>query len=170
MLNEVEAGARVSWPPSRWSSFVSRTLYRTPARWRLGTPAGTVVHTSDFELDPTPVDGRLTDLARFAEIGAEGVLALSCDSTNIERPGYSGSERILTRTFDRIFSEARGRVIVACFALNPHRIQQIADISIGYNRQVAVVGRSMAQNVDTALKLGILQIPTRGLLDIEQNC
>ncbi len=123
----------------------------------LRCPAGTVVHTSDFKFDPTPVDGQLTDLSAFARVGKEGALALISDSTNVERPGNSPSELLVSETLDSIFREAPGRVIVASFASNLHRIQQVVRISEKHGRKVAFVGRSMEQNVRVARELGYLK-------------
>lgn len=132
------------------------------------SPVGTIVLTSDFKFDQLPVDGRYTDVARFAQLGDEGVLALMSDSTNAEKPGYARSESVLSREFDRIFSEAPGRIICTSFASNIHRIQQIADLTVKYERQMAVVGRSMAQNVRTACDLGYLKIPEWAILEVER--
>ena len=123
------------------------------------TPAGTVIHTGDFKLDQTPVDGRLFDIPKLSRISEEGVLALVSDSTNIERPGYVPSERIVAQTFDRVFREAPGRVIIASFASQIHRMQMAIDISKKLGRKVAGVGRSLAQNMDMASAMGYLTIP-----------
>jgi ribonuclease J len=123
------------------------------------TPAGTVVHTGDFKLDQTPVDGRLFDIAKLARVADEGVLALLSDTTNIERPGYVPSERIVGQTFDRVFREAPGRVIVASFASQIHRMQMAVDTSLKLGRKVATVGRSISQNFDMAASLGYLSVP-----------
>lgn len=167
-LNEVSAGDRIQIGPFE-VEFI-RVSHSIPDACSLAihTPVGLLVHTSDFKFDTTPVDGRHTDIARFAELGREGVLALTTDSTNVEKPGYSLSESVLWKTFDDIIGKVQGRVIVACFASNIHRIQQIADVSIKHNRQIAVVGRSMEQNVETARSLGYLQIPDWALVDISQ--
>lgn len=167
-LNEVEAGDVIEAGP--FSVEFVQVSHSIPDACSLAitTPLGVVVHTSDFKFDPTPVDGRLTDIGRFSELGRNGILALVTDSTNVEKPGFADSERLLGRTFDRLFSEARGRVIVACFASNLHRIQQVADASVKYGRQIAFVGRSMARNVDIACKLGYLDIPDWAFLDIDE--
>ncbi len=132
------------------------------------SPAGTVVLTGRLPVRPHSSGRRKADLSRFAELGREGVLALMSDSTNVERPGFGESERRLTDTFDRIFANSRGRIIVACFASNIHRVQQVADMTIKHNRQMAVIGRSMEQNVATARSLGYLQIPDWAMIDINQ--
>jgi ribonuclease J len=123
------------------------------------TPAGTVVHTGDFKLDQTPVDGRLFDIAKLARVADEGVLALVTDTTNIERPGYVPSERIVAQTFDRVIREADGRVIIASFASQIHRMQMAIDTSQKLGRKVAAIGRSMSQNMDMAASMGYLKIP-----------
>ena len=123
------------------------------------THAGTVVHTGDFKLDQTPVDGLLFDIPKLARIAEEGVLAIVSDTTNVERTGYVPSERIVGQTFDRVISEAPGRVIIASFASQIHRMQMALDSSKKYGRKVAAVGRSMAQNMDMAAALGYLSVP-----------
>ncbi|HEY3285371.1 MAG TPA: ribonuclease J [Armatimonadota bacterium] len=120
------------------------------------TPAGIVLHTGDFKFDPTPVDGNLTDLAALAKLGKEGVLALISDSTNVEKPGNSPSEQLVSETLDAIFRDTTGRIIIASFASALHRIQQVVRISEKYGRKVAFVGRSMEQNVRVARDLGYL--------------
>lgn len=123
------------------------------------TPAGTVIHTGDFKFDQTPVDGQLFDVAKLARISDEGVLALVTDTTNIERPGYVPSERIVGQTFERVFREAPGRVIIASFASQIHRMQMAVDSSKKLGRKVAAVGRSLAQNMDMATQMGYLTVP-----------
>ncbi len=123
------------------------------------TPAGTCIHTGDFKFDQTPVDGRLFDVPKLSRISEEGVLALMSDTTNIERPGFVPSERIVGQTFDRIFREAPGRIIVASFASQIHRMQMAVDSARKVGRKIAAVGRSMANNMDIASSLGYLNIP-----------
>lgn len=120
------------------------------------TPIGTVVHTGDFKLDLTPVSGEPMNLSRFAELGTEGVLALLSDSTNAERPGFTMSESQVGETFVNYFRQAKGRIIVASFASNIHRIQQVIDVSRLFNRKICLSGRSMLKVVDKALELGYL--------------
>ena len=133
------------------------------------SPAGIVVHTGDFKVDYTPVFGDAIDLQRFAEIGKKGVLALMSDSTNAERPGFTMSERTVGRTFDNIFSEHRNtRIIIATFASNVDRVQQIINSAYKYDRKVVVEGRSMVNIISTASELGYLQIPDKTLIDIDQ--
>jgi ribonuclease J len=130
----------------------------------LDTPAGLIVHTGDFKLDYTPVDGRPTDMAKLAELGNRGVALMLCDSTRVDSPGYTPSERSLYDTFDLLFTTARGRLIFTTFASNISRIQQIIDTAYRFDRQVAVVGRSMENNVAVARDLGYLEVPDRTLV------
>ena len=133
------------------------------------SPAGIVVHTGDFKVDYTPVFGDAIDLQRFAEIGKKGVLALMCDSTNAERPGFTASERTVGRTFDTLFEEHKStRIIVATFASNVDRVQQIINSADKFGRKVVVEGRSMVNIIETATNLGYLNIPDNTLIDIEQ--
>ena len=133
------------------------------------SPAGIVVHTGDFKVDYTPVFGDAIDLQRFAEIGKKGVLALMCDSTNAERKGFTMSERTVGRTFDNIFAEHKNtRIIIATFASNVDRVQQIINSAYKYGRKVAVEGRSMVNVIGTASELGYLRIPDKTLIEIDQ--
>ena len=133
------------------------------------SPAGIVVHTGDFKVDYTPVFGDAIDLQRFAEIGKKGVLALMCDSTNAERPGFTASERTVGRTIDNLFAENREhRIIIATFASNVDRVQQIINTAYKYGRKVVVEGRSMVNVISTASELGYLNIPDNTLIDLEQ--
>lgn len=133
------------------------------------TPAGIVVHTGDFKIDYTPVFGEPTDLTRFGELGKKGVLALMSDSTNVLRPGFTMSEKTVGKTFDHIFSENTDhRIIVATFASNVDRVQQIINTSYKYGRKVIVEGRSMVNVITTADELGYINIPDNTLIDIEQ--
>ena len=133
------------------------------------SPAGIVVHTGDFKVDYTPVFGDAIDLQRFGEIGKRGVLALMCDSTNAERPGFTNSERTVGKTFDNIFAEhSNTRIIIATFASNVDRVQQIINSAYKFGRKVVVEGRSMVNIITTATELGYLQIPENTLIDIEQ--
>ena len=132
------------------------------------TPIGTVVHTGDFKFDQTPLDGLPTDLARFAALGDAGVLALLSDSTNVDRPGVTASERSLTPRFDAVFQRSRGRILVATFASHLHRIQQVLDASAKSGRRVAIVGRGMVQNVQTGQDLGYLRVPPNLLVDLAE--
>lgn len=133
------------------------------------TPAGCIVHTGDFKVDYTPVYGDPIDLSRFAELGREGVLALMCDSTNAERPGITNSEKTVGQTFDSIFADNRKqRIIIATFASNVDRVQQIINSAYTYGRKVIVEGRSMINVITTAAELGIINVPDNTLIDIEQ--
>ena len=133
------------------------------------SPAGIIVHTGDFKVDYTPVCGDAIDLQRFAEIGKKGVLALLCDSTNAERPGFTMSERTVGRTFDNLFAEHKdSRIIIATFASNVDRVQQIINSAYKYGRKVVVEGRSMVNIISTAAELGYLNIPDNTLIDIDQ--
>ena len=133
------------------------------------SPAGTVVHTGDFKVDYTPVFGDAIDLQRFAEIGKKGVLAMMSDSTNAERPGFTMSERTVGKTFDQIFAEHRNtRIIIATFASNVDRVQQIINSAYKYGRKVVVEGRSMVNIISTASELGYLHIPDKTLIEIDQ--
>ncbi|WP_238483770.1 ribonuclease J [Anaerosporobacter faecicola] len=133
------------------------------------SPAGIIVHTGDFKVDYTPVFGSTIDLQRFAEIGKKGVLALMCDSTNVQRPGYTMSERTVGKTFDNIFAEnTKHRIIVATFASNVDRVQQIINSAVKYNRKVVIEGRSMVNIITTASELGYITMPDNVLIDIEQ--
>ena len=133
------------------------------------SPVGTVVHTGDFKVDYTPVFGDAIDLQRFAEIGKKGVLALMSDSTNAERPGFTMSERIVGSKFDQIFAEHRERrIIIATFASNVDRVQQIINSAYKYGRKVVVEGRSMVNIISTASELGYLNVPANTLIEIDQ--
>ena len=123
------------------------------------TDAGRVLHTSDWKLDHTPVDGFRTDVGRLAEIGNRGVDLLLCDSTNAERPGFTGSERLVGEAFRQIIPQRQGRILIASFASNVHRMQQAIDVAVQTGRKVAVVGRSMRKNLNIAGNLGYLDVP-----------
>ena len=132
-------------------------------------PAGIVVHTGDFKVDYTPVFGDTIDLARFGELGKKGVLALMCDSTNVLNPGFTESERTVGKTFDKIFEEnAKSRIIVATFASNVDRVQQIINSAKKQNRKVVIEGRSMVNIVNTAIELGYIQMPDHMLISLEE--
>ena len=132
------------------------------------TPLGAVLHTGDFKVDYTPIDGESMDFARFAELGKKGVLLMMADSTNVERPGYTMSEKIVGESLCRIFGKSKGRIIVATFASNIHRIQQIIDAAAMYGRKVAVSGRSMENIVHVAIELGYIKIEKENLVSIDQ--
>ena len=132
------------------------------------TPVGLIIHTGDFKIDQTPVDGQVMELNRFAEYGDRGVLLMMADSTNAERPGYTQSEKFVGETFDNEFRYAKNRIIVATFSSNVHRIQQICDTAVRYGRKVAVMGRSMVNVVNISLKLDYLKVPEGLLIDIDE--
>ena len=135
----------------------------------ISSPAGVIVHTGDFKVDYTPVFGDPIDLARFAELGKQGVLALMCDSTNAERPGFTNSEKTVGRAFDAIFSDhARSRIIVATFSSNVDRVQQIFDTAGRYGRKVVLEGRSMVNIIRTAIDIGYVRIPEGIIIDSSQ--
>lgn len=132
------------------------------------TPAGIIVHTGDFKVDYSPIDGEIIDLARFGELGNRGVLALMADSTNAERPGFTHSERTVGESFDKLFKKGEGkRIIIATFSSNIHRVQQIINCAERYGRKVAVFGRSMVNVINTAIELGYLKVPDGLMIDIE---
>lgn len=132
------------------------------------TPVGTVVHTGDFKVDYTPIDGAPIDLGRFAELGREGVLLLMGESTNVERPGYTMSERTVGETFMNLFDKADGRIIIAMFASNIHRIQLVVDAAMKYGRKVCLIGRSMINVAKVAMQLGDLKIPQGDLVSPDE--
>lgn len=131
------------------------------------TPLGIVLHTGDFKLDQTPVDGQTVDFRKLAEIAEKGVLVMLSDSTNAERPGFTMSEKVVGNTFDDLFGKCAGRIIVTTFASNVHRIQQVIHTAEKFNRKVAVSGRSMVNNVQVSSELGYIDIPPGMLVDIE---
>lgn len=131
------------------------------------TPVGTVLHTGDFKVDYTPMDGKLMDFGRLAELGKKGVLALMSDSTNAERKGFTMSESTVGDVFDRLFNNCRKRIVVATFASNVHRVQQIVNCAIKYNRKIAVCGRSMINMISTARDLGYITCPDNLFIDID---
>ena len=131
------------------------------------TPLGVIIHTGDFKIDYTPIDGRVMDLNRLSTLGKKGVLLLLADSTNIERQGHSLSEKTIGETLNRIFAGSKGRIIVATFASNIHRMQQIANASIKENRKIVFSGRSMENVSKVAIELGYLDIPQESLIDID---
>jgi ribonuclease J len=130
----------------------------------LETPAGRVLHTGDWKLDHTPVDGLRTDVGRLAELGTQGIDLLLGDSTNAERPGVTGSERLVGEAFQQIIPRLQGRVLIACFASNVHRMQQAIDVAVQVNRKVAVVGRSMRKNMNISRNLGYVDVPEETLI------
>ncbi len=132
------------------------------------TPLGIIFHTGDFKIDQTPVDGQVIDFRKMAELGEKGVLVMLSDSTNADRPGFTQSEKVVGRTFDEVFGRCEGRIIVTTFASNVHRIQQVIDTAVKYDRKVAVVGRSMVNNVRISVQLGYIDIPDNTLIELEE--
>ena len=134
----------------------------------INTPIGTLIHTGDFKVDYTPIDGEPIDIARLAYYGSRGVLALMSDSTNVENEGHTPSERGIGKTFEHCFDKAKGRVVVATFASNIYRIQQIADVAISFGRVVCFQGRSMVKIAEIAKELGYLQLPDESVVEVGQ--
>ena len=132
------------------------------------TPVGMIVHTGDYKLDYTPIDGEMTDFRRFSDLGNRGVLLLLADSTNAEREGHTPSERTVGAAFDKAFHNAKQRIIVATFSSNVHRIQQVIDTAVRYKRKVAVLGRSMVKVVSISLELGYISAPEGTIIDIDE--
>ena len=158
-LREVRVGDSVQLGPFRLETIAVCHSIPDAVALSIDTPVGRVVYTSDFKLDPAPPDGYPTNMDRFRRLGDAGVLLLLSDSTNAEREGHSGSERDLHGPFEQIFSEAPGRIVVANFASNIHRIQHLVRMAAQFGRRVAVVGRSLQQNFRTARELGFLEVP-----------
>ena len=134
----------------------------------IGTPIGTVIHTGDFKIDVTPIQGSMMDIARLGQLGNEGVLALLSDSTNVEKPGYSASERKVGASFNKLFMGCDKRIIITTFASNVHRLQQIIDVAAKYGRKVAITGRSMENVLHVASVLGYVKIPENVMVDLEK--
>ena len=132
------------------------------------TPIGRIIHTGDFKIDYTPIDGEVIDLERFAKLGGQGVLLLMADSTNVERPGFTISEKVIGESLNKLFQKAEGRIIVASFASNIHRIQQIANASISIGRKIAFSGRSMERISQVAMELGYLHIPPEAIITVAE--
>ena len=134
----------------------------------IGTPLGTVIHTGDFKIDVTPISGGMFDIARFGQLGNDGVLALLSDSTNVEKPGHSDSERKVGESFDKLFMGCDKRIIITTFASNVHRLQQIINVAAKYNRKVGITGRSMENVLHVASVLGYMDIPENVMVDIDK--
>lgn len=133
------------------------------------TPVGTVLHTGDFKLDVSPIDGEMMDLTRLGEYGREGVMLLMCESTNVERAGYTPSERKVGGQLDSIFLQNTDkRIIIATFSSNVHRVQQIINTAAKYGRRVAVTGRSMINIVGAAVRLGYMDVPEGVLIEMSE--
>jgi len=163
-LNRIKPGDRVTLGPFEIEFIhVTHSIVQAVAL-AIRTPLGVVIHTGDFKIDPTPTDNALFDLHTLAEYGKQGVLLLLSDSTNVDRPGYTPSERAVLPRFEEIFNRAQRRIVVTCFASSLHRIQQILDISHASGRKVAFLGRSMLSYTEIAHNLGLLKIPDNLLL------
>lgn len=134
----------------------------------IGTPIGTVIHTGDFKIDVTPIQGSMMDIARLGQLGNDGVLALLSDSTNVEKPGYSATERKVGASFNKLFMGCDKRIIITTFASNVHRLQQIIDVAAKYGRKVAITGRSMENVLHVASVLGYVKIPENVMVDLEK--
>ena len=167
-LREVRVGDSVQIGPFRVETVAVCHSIPDAVALAIDTPVGKVIYTSDFKIDPAPPDGQPTDMARFRQLGDEGVLLLLSDSTNAERAGRSGSERDLHAPLERIFTDAPGRIVVANFASNIHRIQHLVRLAEQFNRRVAVVGRSLQTNFKTSRELGFLKVPDGLTVPLEE--
>ncbi|MEG1256533.1 ribonuclease J [Clostridium sp.] len=166
-LNKVEAGDIVELEHIKVEFIRNTHSIADSCSIAIHTPVGIILHTGDFKIDYTPIDGLVMDLERISALGREGVLLLMADSTNVERPGHSLSEKSIGQTLNKIFSTAKGRVLVATFASNIHRMQQIANSSIAFKRKVAFSGRSMENISKVAMELGYLHIPEDSIISVD---
>lgn len=167
-LREVRPGQAVRTGPFDVEPFHVAHSMPDCVGYILHTPLGAVVHTGDWKFDQSPVDGLLTDTARLAELGGEGVLALCCDCVRVEQPGFTPSERVVGEAFDRIFQRAEGRVILTTFASNISRVQQAVQTAYRHGRRAAIVGRSMENNVAVARELGYFSVPDDAVLRLDE--
>ena len=167
-LHEVVQGQTISLGKNFKVEFI-RSSHSIPDSVMLAitTPAGTILHTGDFKVDYTPIDGKIMDFGRIAELGNQGILALMSDSTNAERKGFTMSESSVGEVFDKLFLHCTKRIVVATFASNVHRVQQIVNSAIKYNRKIAVCGRSMINMIETARELGYIECPQNIFIDID---
>ena len=167
-LHEVVQGQTISLGKNFKVEFI-RSSHSIPDSVMLAitTPAGTVLHTGDFKVDYTPIDGKIMDFGRIAELGNQGILALMSDSTNAERKGFTMSESSVGEVFDKLFLHCTKRIVVATFASNVHRVQQIVNSAVKYNRKIAVCGRSMINMIETARELGYIECPENIFIDID---
>ena len=167
-LHEVVQGQIISLGKNFKVEFI-RSSHSIPDSVMLAitTPAGTVLHTGDFKVDYTPIDGKIMDFGRIAELGNQGILALMSDSTNAERKGFTMSESSVGEVFDKLFLHCTKRIVVATFASNVHRVQQIVNSAVKYNRKIAVCGRSMINMIETARELGYIECPENIFIDID---
>lgn len=166
-LNEIKLGEEIKTENFRIEFIRTCHSIADACALAIHTPEGIIVHTGDFKIDYTPIDGKLINLHRFAKLGTQRVLLLMADSTNVERPGYTVTEKIIGENLTRIFGKAEGRVIVATFASNINRIQQIINASLSYGRKVAFSGRSMEKISAIAIELGYMQLPEDQLISVE---
>ncbi len=168
-LNTLEAGESVRLGEFQAEFIHTNHSIADAVAIALHTPAGVILHTGDFKIDPTPIDGDMIDLARIGELGKKGILALFSDSTNADRPGYTMSESSIGKTFDTLFEKGSDkRILVATFASNIHRVQQIINAAVKFGRKVAVSGRSMVNVLNAAIELGYMNIPKNTLIDIDE--
>ncbi len=164
----VEAGEKVKCGPFEVEFIrVSHSIDDAVA-FAIRTPEGIIVHTGDFKIDYTPIDGKIADIHRFSELGEQGVLALLSDSTNAENPGFTISERTVGESFEKYMSEAKGRIIIATFASNIHRLQQVVDVAKKYNKRICLTGRSILKITKVATELGYLSIPEKMLVEMDE--
>lgn len=166
-LQTVHAGQTIELGPFKVEFIRATHSIADAVSLAIFTPIGIIVHTGDFKIDYTPIEGEPMDLARFAELGKKGVLLLMCDSTNVERAGYTMSERTVGESLDEIFMNCKSRILVATFASNVHRVQQIINAAVKFDRKVSVLGRSMLNVLNVAMELGYLTVPEGVLVDME---
>ena len=166
-LNDVEPGETIKLGNFKIEFIQSSHSIPDSVMLAITTPAGTVLHTGDFKIDYTPIDGKLIDLGRIAELGNKGILALMSDSTNAERKGFTMSEGSVGEVFDKLFIHCTKRIVVATFASNVHRVQQIVNCAIKYGRKIAVCGRSMVNMITTSRELGYIDCPDNLFIDID---
>jgi len=166
-LQTVSGGQAIELGPFKIEFIRSTHSIADSVALAIHTPVGIVVHTSDFKIDFTPIEGKPMDLARLAELGRKGVLLLMCDSTNVEREGYTMSERTVGETFEELFMNSKNRILVATFASNVHRIQQVINAAVKFNRKVAICGRSMTNVINVAMELGYMTVPDGVLIDVD---
>jgi len=166
-MHEISQGETVNFGKIK-VEFI-RTSHSIPdaVGFAIYTPIGTVVHTGDFKIDYTPIDGQKINFGRLAEIGENGVMLLMSDSTNAERKGFTKSESTIGEVLDDLYAHCNKRIVVATFASNVHRVQQIINSSVKYGRKVAICGRSMVKMIETAVELGYMEIPKNTIIDIE---
>ena len=166
-LNVVEQGQTINFGNIKVEFIRSSHSIPDSVMLAIHTPVGTILHTGDFKVDFTPIDDKIMDLGRIAELGNKGILALMSDSTNSERKGYTMSERTIGEVFDRLFQNNKKRIVVATFASNVHRVQQIVNSAKEYGRKIAVCGRSMINMIETAREIGYIDAPENMFIDID---